>query len=166
MALSAGILPYRLIDGELFVMLVHPGGPYNAGKHKHTWSIPKGGVEEGESAFDAAHREFFEEVGYVLDNRFKYVSLGEERQSKHKRVAVWAVDTFIDVMQCKSNMITVEHPSKSGNFIEVPEVDDYMWFNVNEVKSYMVKGQHIFIEKLKEKVMESEQESRAQCNTV
>ena len=42
MARSAGILLYRLADGEPEVLLVHPGGPFWARKDAGAWSIPKG----------------------------------------------------------------------------------------------------------------------------
>jgi len=32
-------------------------------QHGNTWSLPKGGVEEGESELDAAKREIYEETG-------------------------------------------------------------------------------------------------------
>ena len=43
---SAGLLPFKYVDGALYVMLVHPGGPFWAGKDEGVWSIPKGLVEE------------------------------------------------------------------------------------------------------------------------
>ncbi len=40
--ISAGLLMYRVVDGVLQVLLVHPGGPYWARKDDGAWSIPKG----------------------------------------------------------------------------------------------------------------------------
>jgi predicted NUDIX family NTP pyrophosphohydrolase len=40
--LSAGILLYRGSADEVEVLLVHPGGPFWAGKDAGAWSIPKG----------------------------------------------------------------------------------------------------------------------------
>jgi len=34
-------------------------------QHSNTWSLPKGGIEKGESAIDAARREIKEETGLV-----------------------------------------------------------------------------------------------------
>jgi predicted NUDIX family NTP pyrophosphohydrolase len=39
---SAGLLMYRLEQDEVEVFLVHPGGPYWAGKDQGFWTIPKG----------------------------------------------------------------------------------------------------------------------------
>ena len=44
---SAGILLYRQ-GPRLEVFLVHPGGPFWAGKDDGAWSIPKGEFDEGE----------------------------------------------------------------------------------------------------------------------
>ncbi len=60
---SAGLLLFREAAGRLEVLLVHPGGPFWAKKDAGAWSIPKGGIEEGEEPLAAARREFEEETG-------------------------------------------------------------------------------------------------------
>ena len=37
---------YRLHQGNLEVLLVHPGGPFWAKKDAGSWSIPKGELEQ------------------------------------------------------------------------------------------------------------------------
>jgi predicted NUDIX family NTP pyrophosphohydrolase len=60
---SYGLLMFvRDADG-LWVLLVHPGGPYWRNKDDGAWSIPKGLADDGEAGFAAARREFFEETG-------------------------------------------------------------------------------------------------------
>ena len=54
---SAGLLIYRRNDGDIQVLLVHPGGPFWAKKDDGAWSIPKGLVDEGEDELAAAQRE-------------------------------------------------------------------------------------------------------------
>jgi predicted NUDIX family NTP pyrophosphohydrolase len=49
---------YRRIGPQLEVLLVHPGGPYWRRKDEGAWSIPKGEIDAGEDAGDAARREF------------------------------------------------------------------------------------------------------------
>ena len=44
MAKSAGLLMFRLRNGEPEVLLVHPGGPFWAKKDEEAWSIPKRGL--------------------------------------------------------------------------------------------------------------------------
>ena len=50
---SAGLLMYRLVGGELQVLLVHPGGPFFRNKDEGAWSIPKGEVDPGEDPLAA-----------------------------------------------------------------------------------------------------------------
>lgn len=90
MASSAGILLYRRAGGRtLEVLLAHMGGPYWARKDEGAWSIPKGEYSPGEPAFDAARREFAEELG-VPAPEVEYLDLGTVRQSGGKSVSAWA----------------------------------------------------------------------------
>jgi len=57
---SAGVLLYREGTEGIEVLLVHPSGAYN---RRSPWSIPKGIIDEGETAEQAARRECFEETG-------------------------------------------------------------------------------------------------------
>ena len=62
---SAGLLMYRVRDGMMQVLIVHPGGPFWKNKDAGAWTIPKGLVDEGETPLVAAQREFYEEIsGY------------------------------------------------------------------------------------------------------
>ena len=45
------------------MLLIKPGGPFWRKKDVGAWMIPKGRVEQGETAAQAAVREFKEEVG-------------------------------------------------------------------------------------------------------
>jgi predicted NUDIX family NTP pyrophosphohydrolase len=60
---SAGLLMYRIHDGELQMLLAHPGGPFFENKDDGAWTIPKGEIESGEDMLEAAKREFEEETG-------------------------------------------------------------------------------------------------------
>ncbi|MGH3074059.1 MAG: DNA mismatch repair protein MutT, partial [Gaiellales bacterium] len=52
---SGGILLWRhRADGELEVLLAHPGGPHWVRKDNGHWTIPKGEVEAGEAVADVA----------------------------------------------------------------------------------------------------------------
>ncbi len=79
---SCGILPFRFRDGRLEVMLVHPGGPFWAGKDDAAWSISKGLAEGGESLLEAAKREFREETGFDIEGEF--IELGGIKQPSGK----------------------------------------------------------------------------------
>jgi predicted NUDIX family NTP pyrophosphohydrolase len=112
MASSAGILMYRRTDMRVEVLLVHPGGPYWRHKDDGAWSIPKGEMDDGEEAGDAARREFLEETGSALAGPLE--PLGDIRQRGGKRVTAFAVKGDLDVDALKSNTFKIEWPPKGG----------------------------------------------------
>ena len=147
---SGGILLFKYVDGLLQVMLVHPGGPFWAKKDEGAWSIPKGIFEETERALEAAKREFKEETGFDVDGEF--VELGELKQPSRKIVHAWALEKDLDVKNIQSNTFTLEWPKNSGNVKEYPEVDRAQWFDINEAKKKILKGQVGFIDRLTERL--------------
>jgi predicted NUDIX family NTP pyrophosphohydrolase len=48
---SAGLVMYRIVNGELEVLLAHPGGPRWKNKDIGIWSIPKGELKPGKINF-------------------------------------------------------------------------------------------------------------------
>src|SRR5207245_10328528 len=60
---SAGLLLFRQRDGELEVLLVHPGGPFLQRRDDGVWSIPKAELAETETGIAATGRAFGEEPG-------------------------------------------------------------------------------------------------------
>ncbi len=143
---SAGILLYRFRNGELQVLLAHPGGPYWARKDEGAWMIPKGEVEEGEDPLQAAKREFKEEIGFKVDGDF--IDLGEVKQSGGKKVHVWALEKDFEVKEVKSNTFTMEWPKGSGIIKEFPEIDKARWFSINEAYRKILKSQKPFLDRL------------------
>ena len=143
---SAGILLYRFVQGRLQVMLVHPGGPFWAGRDEGAWSIPKGLAEENEALFDAARREFREETGFGIDGVF--TALGEIRQASGKIVHAWAVEGDLDAGRVHSNTFTLEWPRHSGRLREYPEVDRAQWFDMHEAETKITRGQARFLQRL------------------
>lgn len=148
---SAGILLYRFNEGNLQVMLVHPGGPFWAKKDNGAWSIPKGIYEEGENPLAAAKREFQEETGQEVDGDF--IDLGELKQPSRKIVQAWALEHDLDTSRIISNTFSLEWPPKSGAVREYPEVDRGRWFNVQEAREKILKGQLEFLDRLVEKIV-------------
>lgn len=61
---SAGLLVYRHTGDGLEVLLGHMGGPLWAKKEAGAWTVPKGEYEAGEPSWEAARREFQEELGW------------------------------------------------------------------------------------------------------
>lgn len=144
--LSAGLLMYRFREGRLEVLVVHPGGPYWAGKDEGVWSIPKGEYNEGDDVFEAAIREFLEETGIKATGSFRPLSM--LKQPSGKKITAWAFEGDCDPSSIKSNMFTIEWPPHSGRQEDFPEVDRAAWFDVDEGMKKLTKGQIGFIEEL------------------
>ena len=143
---SAGLLLYRFRNRHPEVFLVHPGGPYWMKKDLGAWSIPKGEYSEGEDPFDAARREFFEEIGFEAKGEFK--ELVALRQPGGKRIMVWAFQGDCDAGAIRSNTFSMEWPPKSGRQAEFPEIDRAEWFSVEIARKKILKGQVGFIDEL------------------
>lgn len=151
MTRSAGLLLYRRGDGgRIEVMLGHMGGPYWAGKDAAAWSIPKGQREEGESALEAARREFEEEIGQPPPDG-DVVELGDVRQSGGRKIVeVWAIEGDIDVSSIESASFEMEWPPRSGELREFPELDRAAWFDVESARACIVEAQAAFLDRLVE----------------
>lgn len=148
--LSAGLLMYRRRRGALEVFLAHPGGPFWKNKDAGGWSIPKGEYSEGESAIDAARREFREETGFEPGTDF--VALVEIRQPSGKIISVWAFEGDCDPAALRSNTFSMEWPPKSGRTSEFPEVDRAEWFSLDAARAKLLKGQLGFLDRLAAKL--------------
>ena len=119
--ISAGLLMYRIRDGRLEVLIVHPGGPFWTKKDAGSWSIPKGEFEAGEEEFAAAQREFQEETGVVPAGPF--IDVGEIAQKGGKRVRAWAFEGDCDSAAIVSNTFSMEWPPRSGRMQSFREID-------------------------------------------
>jgi predicted NUDIX family NTP pyrophosphohydrolase len=148
---TAGILLYRIRNGDLEVFLVHPGGPFWIKKDDGAWSIPKGEIEEREDHLHAAKREFCEETGFSLDGNF--IALTPLKQRGGKIVHAWAVEGDVDAQSIKSNLFSMEWPPRSGKHAEFPEVDRAGWFTLEAAKGKILPGQAEFLEELRRLVI-------------
>src|SRR3954469_19420804 len=92
--ISAGLLMYRVRDGELEFLLAHPGGPFWRDRDTGAWTIPKGELQEGEQPIEAARREFEEEVG--LKPGEELLELTPIKQKGGKTVHAWAFEGDCD----------------------------------------------------------------------
>jgi predicted NUDIX family NTP pyrophosphohydrolase len=77
---SSGTLLYRLVDGSVEVLLVHPAGNYN---RRAPWGIPKGAPEPDETLELTARRETREETG--VDLTCPLVDLGYVDYTRSKK---------------------------------------------------------------------------------
>lgn len=143
---SAGLIMYRVRERRLEVLLVHPGGPFWVNKDKGAWAIPKGQVDEGEEALDAARREFQEETGFVPEGEL--LKLGTIRQLSGKLVDAWAFEGDCKPEELRSITCQVEWPPRSKRMIEVPEVDRGQWFAVDDANESIIPSQRPLLQRL------------------
>jgi predicted NUDIX family NTP pyrophosphohydrolase len=146
---SAGLLVYRVQPGGVEVFLAHPGGPIWAKKDAGSWTIPKGEFEEGEDAWDAARREFREEIG-VEPPQAEGVPLVPVTLKSGKKVYAWAVEGDLDSEPRSSNTFTMEWPPQSGRRQEFPEVDRADWFGLEEARRRIHPAQAPLLDELKQ----------------
>lgn len=144
---SAGILMYRNSGSTLELLLVHPGGPFWAGKDLGAWSIPKGEYGADEDPLGAALREFAEELGGAPPQG-PLLELGELVQPSRKVITAFAVEGDLDPATLDSNRFEMEWPPKSGRMQSFPEVDRAHWFTPAEAREKIQPGQSPFIDRL------------------
>jgi len=147
---SAGLLLYRRTpDGDLEVLLAHPGGPIWAKRDEGAWTVPKGEFNHGEEAWDVARREFEEETGHPAPAG-ESIALGEIRQKGGKLVEAWAVEGDLDPATAHSNTFPFQWPPRSGRWITIPEIDRVEWFLPDEARRRIKETQIPFIDRLLE----------------
>ena len=147
---SAGILLYRLINDDLEVLLVHPGGPFWTKKDLGAWSIPKGEFNEDEDPLDAAKREMEEETGIKVSGAF--IELTPLKQKSGKTIYAWSLQKDIDPAQIKSNHFEMEWPPRSGKKKSFPEIDKASWFSPDQAAVKILAGQAAFLAELEKKL--------------
>ena len=142
---------YRVDDGFLEVLIVHPGGPFNSSKDEGAWSIPKGEFDIGEDPFKTAIREFEEELG-SKPPASEFIQLMPVTQKAGKVVHAYAVEGDLDTATIKSNTFEMEWPPKSGKMQEFPEIDCAEWFDIPTARRKINPAQVALLDELVEKV--------------
>ena len=149
---SAGLLMYRVSEGQLEVFLARPGGPWFPHRQQDIWTVPKGEVESGEELLGAAVREFHEEVG--LQAQGPFISLGSIRQRGGKTVHAWAFEGDWDPSTpLQTSMVEVEWPAGTGRWSTWPEIDEVAFFTLKEARSHMKLAQQSFLDRLQEHLL-------------
>ncbi|MGV9565878.1 NUDIX domain-containing protein [Streptomyces sp. NPDC003480] len=146
---SAGLLLFRRTEHGLQVLLGHMGGPFFARREAGAWTVPKGEYEPGEPSWDAARREFREELGLPPPDG-RAVPLGEVRQRGGKVVTAWAVEADLDPATVVPGTFTMEWPPRSGRLEEFPELDRVGWFGLDRAREVIVTAQTAFLDRLME----------------
>jgi predicted NUDIX family NTP pyrophosphohydrolase len=120
--LSSGTLLYRVVDGALEVLLVHPAGNYN---RRAPWGIPKGAPDPNEELEATARRETLEETGleivgplidlghvdYTRSKKRVHAFAGKAPEGASPRCASWEVDKaeFIEITRARR----IIHPDQA-----------------------------------------------------
>jgi predicted NUDIX family NTP pyrophosphohydrolase len=147
---SAGILLFRQTGGEPEVVLIKPGGPFWRNKDAGAWMIPKGMIEPGETAADAALREFEEETGsHLTALSFPLATI---KQAGGKVVEAFAVEGDLDPAQIRSVEFSVEWPPRSGKLERFPEAEQARWMPLPEARSMILPSQLPLLDALEEKL--------------
>ena len=143
---SAGLLLFRRRHGGVEVLLAHPGGPYWTTRHEGAWTIPKGGIQDGEEPLDAAQREFTEETGFTPCGPF--LPLGQITQRSGKVVYAWAFEGDCDPSRVQSVLTTTEWPPRSGRQIDIPEIDRVEFFSIARARTLINVAQAELLDRL------------------
>lgn len=148
-ARSAGLLLFRHTGQGIEVLLGHMGGPFFARRESGAWTVPKGEYGPGEPAWEAARREFREELGLPPPDG-EALPLGEVRQSGGKTVTAWAVEADLDPAAVVPGTFAMEWPPKSGRIQEFPELDRVAWLPLDRARAVIVGAQAAFLDRLAE----------------
>lgn len=146
---SAGLLLFRHTDEGLQVLLGHMGGPLWAKKDAGAWTVPKGEYDPDEPAWEAARREFQEELGLAPPDG-EAVPLGEVAQKNGKVVTAWAVEADPDLSGFTPGTFTMEWPPRSGRMQEFPELDRVAWLGLDRARGLVIAAQTAFLDRLAE----------------
>ncbi|MFF2848067.1 NUDIX domain-containing protein [Streptomyces sp. NPDC058001] len=144
---SAGLLLFRRSPDGPEVLLGHMGGPLWARRDHGAWSIPKGEYAPPEEAWNAALREFQEELGLAPPDG-DALPLGETRQAGGKTVTAWAVEADLDPAAVVPGTFTMEWPPRSGRTGTFPELDRVAWYGLAAARDALIKGQVVFLDRL------------------
>jgi predicted NUDIX family NTP pyrophosphohydrolase len=143
---SAGILMYRLRDGQPQVLLAHPGGPFWRKRDEGAWMLPKGELVPGEAAEDAARREFEEELGAPAVGMLR--PLDRLRQKGGKWVEAFALEGDFDPAALRSNLFELEWPPHSGRRAAFAEIDRVAWFTLADARGKILPSQEALLDRL------------------
>jgi predicted NUDIX family NTP pyrophosphohydrolase len=154
----AGVLLYKIENGEIFVYLVKSGAPWHKTR-KSTWSISKGKLDKNENIIEGAVREAWEETGAEINPKeFKELGsvneIGEHPVTKEKLdKTLYIFAQYYDKEMEYESPIN-ERPYK-GETVRYPEIEESRWFPIEEAYNEIRPVQIPFLDRLKELVNKS-----------
>lgn len=149
--ISYGLVMYRYGNQGLEILISHPGGPKYAKKDAGHWTIPKGGKDPHESELEAALREFKEETGLKVPENSMFIDLGSIVQKGGKHVRAWGVGCPWDPLpEPESQLVSVEWPPGSLQWMEVPEMDQIEFFPRDKACELVKQSQVPLLERLED----------------
>ena len=125
---KAGVLAYRIRNGELQLLLVHPGGPYYKGTDAGYWQPPKGGIDPGETPLQGAKREFREETGKKPPPKLEFLGIPKG----YRNCQIFVGEHDIPTTGMKSNTFELD-----GR--RYPEIDKHKWFDADSAAKHIDK---------------------------
>ncbi len=148
--IAAGIF---IVRKDKRLLICHPTN------HKPDfWSIPKGKAEEGETMWEAASRETFEEtnINFELLNKDNWtiheldgVTYGHKKKMIYPFLCLETNESDLswnDIeIKCNSNV-----PVDRGGF---PEMDDYKWVSIEEARPLIHETQAACLDKITQIIM-------------
>ena len=153
---SAGIILIRKENNLNKVLLGHYFNGKEPNLYDKKWTIPKGKLEPGETALEAAKREFFEESGLRLnknyyifgqENYITYPLLSNKYKTKqNEKTCYKTLSVFLacDFLNLSKNFKFKSNLNKDGN----PELDDFKWVDLKIAPLIVMKSQKSIFEKL------------------
>lgn len=114
-------------DGMILLGKNKPGGVYEG-----LWTIPGGGVEEGEDIITALKREIEEEVGLDITSA-DIVSLPSKHGESEKMNANGEI-TMIVKMHFHDYQVMLSRPASAYLLVSGDDFSLARWFNVSEIR--------------------------------
>lgn len=150
---------FRRKNGELEVLLVHPGGPFFKNKDNGAWTIPKGEAAEDEDLRTRAKIEFEEELDITPGE--EWIDLGSVKQKGGKTVHAWAFAGDLEPdFKLVSNTFEIEWPPRSGRTQQFPEIDEASFFPLELARLKINQAQTVFLDRLRDALDREEENAK------
>ena len=120
-------------DGMILLGKNKPGGVYDG-----LWTIPGGGIEEGESVIDALKREVSEEVGLGI-NDAAIIEL-PAKYGESTKIDADSGLTVVAKMHFHDYRVILDKPAAECTPISGDDFSMARWFSVDEVRSLEIAG--------------------------